>query len=151
MVLSPRSVCSPDGSPKVYSILLVHKPRGRDAWQLPQGGVEAGETLEEAALRELEEEAGLSMSSITFTSTENYTYDFPPEFVRRNNPVNSGQHIAFVVIESESIPPVQVDNHEIDAYVWVLPEDLPKYIDRKVYLDAVTRVLREYRNFVQSR
>lgn len=37
-------------------LLVEHVLRGRDFYNLPGGGIEDGETLEEAALRELEEE-----------------------------------------------------------------------------------------------
>ncbi len=50
IVLRPRRGGS--GDPQM---LLLHKPRKRDAWQLPQGGCEEGETIEQAALRELME------------------------------------------------------------------------------------------------
>ena len=39
-------------------VLLVHRPR-YDDWSLPKGKLLAGETDEEAALREVEEETGL--------------------------------------------------------------------------------------------
>ena len=39
-------------------ILVVHRPR-YDDWSLPKGKLEPGETAEEAAVRELEEETGI--------------------------------------------------------------------------------------------
>jgi 8-oxo-dGTP diphosphatase len=39
-------------------VLLVHRPK-YDDWTLPKGKLYAGETVEEAALREVEEETGL--------------------------------------------------------------------------------------------
>jgi 8-oxo-dGTP diphosphatase len=42
-------------------LLLIHRPR-YDDWTLPKGKVEAGERDEEAALREVREETGLTCS-----------------------------------------------------------------------------------------
>ena len=39
-------------------VLLVHRPRYGD-WTLPKGKLDRGETFEQAALREVEEETGL--------------------------------------------------------------------------------------------
>ena len=50
-----------------------------DGWQFPQGGIEAGETAQEAALRELKEET--SVHSVTAVKTLDYPlrYEFPKE------------------------------------------------------------------------
>ncbi len=53
------------------------------AWQMPQGGIDAGETAEAAALRELEEETGVApaLAEIVAASRDWYQYDLPPELL----------------------------------------------------------------------
>ena len=53
------------------------KTQGPHNWQFPQGGVDQGETLEAAALRELAEETGVSSVEL-LGRTDGWTvYDFP--------------------------------------------------------------------------
>lgn len=52
-----------------------------EAWQMPQGGIDEGESPEEAALRELEEEIGTGSAVIVGESRDWLTYDLPPELV----------------------------------------------------------------------
>ena len=55
------------------------------AWQMPQGGIDKGETAQEAALRELEEETGVSRDLVTVEAeTEGWiAYDLPHDIVPR--------------------------------------------------------------------
>ena len=46
---------APDGA---LELVVVHRPR-YDDWSLPKGKLDKGESWEEAALREVEEEIGL--------------------------------------------------------------------------------------------
>lgn len=59
------------------------RDRDQDAWQMPQGGVEKGEHAEVAALRELEEETGISPQSVSVVAqTEDWLpYDLPIDLV----------------------------------------------------------------------
>ena len=55
------------------------------AWQMPQGGIDKGESPKEAALRELEEETGVPASLVTVEAeTEGWiAYDLPHDIVPR--------------------------------------------------------------------
>lgn len=53
------------------------------AWQMPQGGIDAGETPEQAALRELREETGLLPEAVEIVDAlpEPLPYDLPQALV----------------------------------------------------------------------
>lgn len=48
-------------------------------WQMPQGGIDKGETPPEAARRELAEEVGTDRATIVAESEDWFTYDLPAE------------------------------------------------------------------------
>ncbi|MGE0697771.1 MAG: RNA pyrophosphohydrolase [Hyphomicrobiaceae bacterium] len=50
-------------------------------WQMPQGGIDAGEGPDIAALRELAEETGMRSVRIVSESREWHPYDLPPELM----------------------------------------------------------------------
>ena len=56
---------------------------GPTNWQFPQGGLDAGETLENAALRELLEETGARSVAPLGAISEWLPYDFPDDHPRR--------------------------------------------------------------------
>lgn len=67
--------------------LLVKKPRKDHAWGFPQGGIDPGESIAEAALRELSEECGKDIK-VRLVDTVSpscvYQYRFPDEFIQRS-------------------------------------------------------------------
>jgi putative (di)nucleoside polyphosphate hydrolase len=140
VVLRPRGVV---GGQQMYDLLLVRKPRKRDAWQLPQGGVEEGETVEQAALRELKEEAGVTAQECFGVSKEVYQYDFPPSYRRFRPDHVKGQRIEFVFTLVPAETQVTVDGEEINAFVWVDIKDLQRYIRRREYVGLIRRLFSE--------
>jgi 8-oxo-dGTP pyrophosphatase MutT (NUDIX family) len=58
--------------PEGVEVVLVHRPK-YDDWALPKGKLEPGETDEEAALREVREETGLSCRLGTELPSTTYT------------------------------------------------------------------------------
>lgn len=126
-----------------FEVLLVHKPRKRDAWQLPQGGMETGETVEQAALRELHEEAGVKDVRVIGQAQKVYQYDFPASFKRFRGDSLQGQHISFIFALAPVRTQVMVDNNEINGHVWVRPKQLGFYMKRAVYLNLVRQLVDE--------
>jgi len=52
-----------------------------EAWQMPQGGVDEGESALDACLRELSEEIGTNKATIIAQSKADYYYDLPDHLV----------------------------------------------------------------------
>lgn len=53
------------------------------AWQMPQGGIDEGESIEAAFYRELEEEIGTSNAEILKILDEPLRYELPPHLLGR--------------------------------------------------------------------
>lgn len=62
-------------------VLVGERIDSPGAWQMPQGGIEPGESVEEAALRELREEVGTDKADIIKISQEKLRYDLPAELL----------------------------------------------------------------------
>ena len=124
-------------------VLLVHKPRKHDAWQIPQGGIEEGETAHDAAVRELKEETGIGLrEGEQFTMhPEFYQYDYPEGFKRSQKPRYAGQHLQFSSLVVPQDTAVEVEKGELDAFKWVKPVELEKYLKRKNYREVVEKVI----------
>jgi 3-phosphoshikimate 1-carboxyvinyltransferase len=121
---------------KEDNYLIVKKPREHNAWQFPQGGVDEGETGRQAAVRELQEECGASLSVKIKGERPvgEYRYVFPKDFNRHDSNI-IGAKVEFFkadYIEGE----VEVDGEEIIDHAWVTKEELKDYFEGE-YLQVV--------------
>lgn len=121
--------------------------RGAFQWQLPQGGVDDGETTSEAALREMDEEIGVASKMVdVLEETENWLYyDFPPELLRRMGGPYLGQRQKWFALRFKgSDSDVRLDKHkpEFDAWRWAPLSEIPSLIvpfKRPVYAEVASR------------
>ncbi|KAL5216307.1 hypothetical protein ABZP36_007708 [Zizania latifolia] len=68
-------ICLAD--PSLTKILSASRINVPNTWQMPQGGIDAGEEPRAAAIRELREETGVTSAEIVAEAPNWLTYDFP--------------------------------------------------------------------------
>lgn len=103
-----------------------------EAWQMPQGGIDEGETPEAAAWRELGEEVGTSAAEIIGESRDWLTYDLPPDLVGK---LWKGRYrgqrqkwFAMRFTGTDADIDIATDEPEFRAWRWVEAESLPALI-----------------------
>jgi len=129
------------------SLVLLGGRVGQAGWQFPQGGVQVGESVEEAMYRELEEEVGLRPEDVEVLATTRdwLHYTLPERYVRRHvQPLCIGQKQQWYLLRlARDDARVRLDTTtmpEFDRWRWVdywLPVREVIYFKRTVYVRAL--------------
>ncbi len=121
-----------------------------DYWQMPQGGIDEGETVEEAAFRELYEETGISKDKVEIIAIDSEwrKYDLPPQMIGRlwdgkyRGQIQRWILLGFLGEDSD----IRLDLHtpEFSTWQWQNIVMLPHVIV-PFKQDIYTQVLKEFR------
>ena len=145
--------------PNVGIILLNHRNQvfwGKrirtHSWQFPQGGINHGETPEQAMFRELHEEVGLTQDHVRIVArTRDWLrYEVPTHFIRRDARGHyRGQKQIWFLLQltgRDSDMNLRATDHpEFDAWRWNeywIPLDVVIEFKRDVYQMALTELAR---------
>jgi len=115
-----------------------------DAWQMPQGGVDKGETPVEAACRELQEEVGTTQALLLRETRDWVSYDVPltmhPPHWKGRWRGQAQKWFALAFTGRDSDIDLATHHQEFDAWRWVAPGELVERIvpwKRPVYQAVV--------------
>lgn len=102
-------------------VLMVRRrvKEGDLSWQFPAGGVEDGETAEQAAVRETLEETGLTVKAVKYIGD-------------RVHP-KSGAFMAYTACEVVDGEAHVADEEELDAVKWVRHAEIPSLVPYGLY------------------
>ena len=127
-------------------VFLGRRAGGR-GWQFPQGGMRAGESLEQAVFRELNEEIGLEQGDVELVghTARWLRYRLPARYVRRNQqPLCIGQKQRWFLLRLRREPTTfefeRTDEPEFDEWRWASfwePVREVIYFKRTVYQRAL--------------
>ncbi len=139
-MLSPKEIARLPYRPCVGMLLLNGEGKvfvgrridtakeGDNIWQMPQGGIDKGETPEEAVLREMEEEIGTDKAEIIAESRQWLHYDLPDHLVGK---VWKGKYrgqkqrwFALRFLGQDKDIDLATKHPEFDAWQWVELEDV---------------------------
>lgn len=122
-----------------------------DFWQMPQGGIDPGEAVNDAALRELWEETGVEARHVELVAQtrEEVLYDLPPELLGRvwgGKYRGQSQHWLLARF-SGADEDIRIDHHdpaEFCEWKWIEPTQLPDVIvpfKKQVYKTVLAEFL----------
>ncbi|HYI40901.1 MAG TPA: RNA pyrophosphohydrolase [Allosphingosinicella sp.] len=105
-----------------------------EAWQMPQGGLDEGEDAAEGALRELEEETGISRDKVEILARhgEELYYDLPEELAGKlwKGRWRGQRQTWFLArfLGTDADVDIATPDPEFRAWRWSDPADLPAMI-----------------------
>lgn len=102
-------------------VLMVRRrvSEGELMWQFPAGAIEAGEQATDAAVRETDEETGLSVKALRLLG-------------ERVHP-KTGRLMSYTACEVVSGEARVADDEELDAVAWVTLAEIPEYVPYGLY------------------
>ena len=123
-----------------------------EAWQMPQGGIDEGEDAEQAAIRELGEEIGVTPDKVALVTVAPHElfYDLPPDLIGKVWKGKwRGQRQRWFLYRfhgEDSDVDIATAHPEFNAWRWIDPAELPRVIVpfKKALYEQVLAAFVEY-------
>ena len=100
-----------------------------DSWHIPGGGADAGETLEEALIREIKEELGFDLSPYKIELYDDLGYGESQKLYNGEKVIAKMHFNVYkVVVTDKKASEIKIALCEdLDQFAWISPKEMSKY------------------------
>ena len=125
-------------------ILVCERASMRGAWQFPQGGVDAGESPEQALARELWEEISVDPGDFQITAKrDGYRYLFPDGKKRGHDGKDQTYFLCDFLADDSKIN-VQTGHPEFRAWKWIAPSEFRREWLPEMKIEVYSSVFQDF-------
>lgn len=115
--------------PSTKEIFIAERSDLHGVWQFPQGGIDEGESPEEALFRELKEEIGTKKIEIIAQYPDWIAYDFPPHVAAKMAPfAGQKQRYYLVRLKKEAVINLETKHPEFKDYRFIGVDTLFEHV-----------------------
>jgi 8-oxo-dGTP pyrophosphatase MutT (NUDIX family) len=122
-------------------LLLLSRLTKRPLWEFPKGGVDEGETITQAAMRELQEETGLDPGSIRMIDEFQHREEYRFTSGKGDGRTLVRKEVTYFLAESLSID-VRLSAHEASQFAWLPLDDAIRKLKYKARRDMLREAAR---------
>ncbi|MDP3290550.1 MAG: RNA pyrophosphohydrolase [Sulfuricurvum sp.] len=115
--------------PEIKDVFIAERSDLDGVWQFPQGGIDEGESSEEALFRELGEEIGTKKVEIIAEYPDWIAYDFPSHVAAKMAPyAGQKQRYYLVRLKKGAVINLETKHPEFKAYRFVNSDELLSHV-----------------------
>ncbi len=130
---------------KDKKFLILYRALHWNGWEFPKGGIEKGETEEEALLREIKEETGLDAKIVCRLPYE-IAYDYPESFLKKTKTEYAGAKQSVYLLSADGAVKLSAEHRRFSWLPYSQAMKMLKQENQKKALDAAGRHISQLKN-----
>lgn len=125
-------------------VLIVSAVDDHEYWKMPAGGIDPGETSEQAVHREMKEELNIDIEIIKKSKHRN-EFLWPEHAVKKHGYKYKGQQQNIFIVKIKPNQNIVIKEDEVYEYKWINSNEIGKYFKFQNQIESTNKVFDEFK------